>query len=277
VGSLALHALVVGTLVLWSWLLWNKFNNWKPSLPITPVHLQGDGGGQPHGGGNAPGIGNVEAADQDRPSRQAAAAPAPLQLPDLPKPEARKTESRFERTIVRPQAMGAFDRLAEQAGRTFPPRDPDGRQRGPAKAGSGSPGGQEPGPGADGPRGKLLTERDKRMLRWSMRFSTQNGADYLSQLKGLGANLAIPVNDGPNPRYRIVRDLSARPARLLDEDLSTANRISWKDVKPDSVAGIMEALGLQGMRPSHIHCPHAGDARAEALRDGAEIQGPEGG
>src|SRR5262249_1601210 len=34
VGSLALHALVVGTLVLWSWLLWNKFNNWKPSLPV---------------------------------------------------------------------------------------------------------------------------------------------------------------------------------------------------------------------------------------------------
>jgi hypothetical protein len=97
-----------------------------------------------------------------------------------------------------------------------------------------------------------LTKRQERMLRWSMKFNTQNGADYVSQLKGLGAILAIPTTDGPNPHYKIIRDLDQRPPKLLDEDLSKIQRIYWVDDKLNSVAGVMEALGLQGMRPSHF-------------------------
>jgi hypothetical protein len=85
-----------------------------------------------------------------------------------------------------------------------------------------------------------------------MRFSTQNGADYVSQLKGLGAILAIPVTEGPSPQYKIIRNLDQRPPKLLDEDLSKIQRIYWVDDKQQSVAGVLDALGLQGMHPSHF-------------------------
>src|SRR5262249_51829209 len=88
--------------------------------------------------------------------------------------------------------------------------------------------------------------------RWSMRFNTQNGADYVKQLKDLGAILAIPTTEGPNPHYKIIRDFDQRPPKLLDEDLSKIQRIYWVDSKATSVAGVMEVLGLEGMPPSHF-------------------------
>jgi hypothetical protein len=148
--------------------------------------------------------------------------------------------------------MNPFDRLDKGVRDAFPLRDAAGRQGSPDRGGSGPPGGQGVGPGSGGTRGKILTEHDRRMLRWSIRFNTQNGADYLRQLKGLGAILAVPFSDGPKPQYKVIRDLDQRPPRLLDEDLSRINRIYWNDDKPASVAGVMEALGLQVMHPSHF-------------------------
>jgi hypothetical protein len=152
--------------------------------------------------------------------------------------------------------MDAFVRLDEKARTTFRPRDSDGVQPGKGQGGTGSGGGSGEGRGTGegsgtGPGKAKLTKREERMLRWSMRFSTQNGADYLKQLKGLGAILAIPVSDGPNPQYEIIRDLDRRPPKLIKEDLSKIQRIYWVDDKPPSVAGVMEALGLQ-MHPSHF-------------------------
>jgi hypothetical protein len=90
------------------------------------------------------------------------------------------------------------------------------------------------------------------MLRWSMLFNTNNAGDYLAQLRGLGAILAIPVKEGPEGReYRLVRDLSARPAKLLEEDLSKIQRIYWVDEKPQSVNDVMASLGVD-VRPSHF-------------------------
>jgi hypothetical protein len=94
------------------------------------------------------------------------------------------------------------------------------------------------------------------MLRWSMVFNTRTGEDYVRQLRGLGAVLAVPVKEsplpkGPPPEYKLVRDLSRLPAQLLDEDLSQINRISWEDKDPRSVQEVMSALGLR-LRPSHF-------------------------
>jgi hypothetical protein len=268
VGSLALHALVVGTLVLWSWLLWNKFNNWKPSLPVDAVQLErGGGGGKQQGVGNAPGIGQgpKEAVQDNEPAQQRLPDATPTELPQLPTAEVKKVETQFEPATAqrfisknRTQAMDAFVRLDDKARKTFTPRDPDGVQPGKGEGGPGSGGGRGESRGTGegsgtGPGKAKLTKREERMLRWSMRFNTQNGADYLSQLKGLGAILAIPVNDGPNPQYEIIRneDLAKRPPTLRKEDLSKIQRIYWVDDKPPSVAGVMDALGLQ-MRPSHF-------------------------
>jgi hypothetical protein len=264
VGSLALHMLVVGTLILWSWLLWNKFNNWKPDLPVDAVRL-GGGGGNPLGVGDAPGAGQGprEAVEANETTLPKPADSTPSTLPPLSAAEAKKVESQFENpqrfiSTNRTKAMDAFVRLDDKARTSFRPRDPDGVQPGKGQGGTGSGGGlgegRGPGEGsAAGPGKARLTKREERMLRWSMRFNTQNGADYVSQLKGLGAILAIPAGDGPNPRYQIIRneDLDRRPPQLRDDDVTKIQRIYWVDDKPPSVAGVMDALGLR-MHPSHF-------------------------
>jgi len=88
------------------------------------------------------------------------------------------------------------------------------------------------------------------MLRWNMKFTANSGAEYVAQLKSLGAILAVPVKEGNNPEYKIIRDLKS-PAKLLDEDLSKINRIYWIDDKPNSVRDVMAALGIN-MRPSRF-------------------------
>jgi hypothetical protein len=78
------------------------------------------------------------------------------------------------------------------------------------------------------------------MLRWQVRFATDNAPEYLAQLRGLGAILAIPVGKG----WKVVRDLRP-PAKLLNEDISKLKRIYWIDSNPRSVADLLAALGVR--------------------------------
>jgi hypothetical protein len=93
---------------------------------------------------------------------------------------------------------------------------------------------------------KRLSVQQKRVLRWSMTFGTQNGEDYLRQLKdlkpGSGAILAIPKGNG---QYEVIRDLSKRPAAGKVEDLTKIRNIFWVDDKPESVANLARALGIK--------------------------------
>src|SRR5207248_2356148 len=90
------------------------------------------------------------------------------------------------------------------------------------------------------------------MLRWHMRFTASTGNEYVAQLADLGAILAFPVSEGGGEtEYRLVRDLKARPAQLLKEDLSQIQRIYWIDDKPRSVQDVTAALGLK-IRPSRF-------------------------
>jgi hypothetical protein len=82
------------------------------------------------------------------------------------------------------------------------------------------------------------------MLRWHMRFTANSGLEYVKQLRELGAILAFPMADGPNPEYQLVRDLRP-PAKLVREDLSNIQRIYWIDDKPQSVRDVVQALGLR--------------------------------
>jgi hypothetical protein len=97
-----------------------------------------------------------------------------------------------------------------------------------------------------------VTKQQERMLRWTMSFNTRTGEDYVRQLRGLGAILAVPVHkEGQQPDYRLVRDLSRRPAKLLDEDLSKIRSIYWIDDKPRSVQEVMNVLQLK-LQPPHF-------------------------
>ena len=135
-------------------------------------------------------------------------------------------------------------------------RLPDGKKPGLGKGGTGSGGGSGDGQGTGTGNGRgegtgKLTQREKRMLRWTMAFNTNSALNYLSQLKGLGAILAIPVReDAAGREYRIVRNLTA-PAKLLQEDIGEIQRIFWIDDNPQSVQDMMAVLRVP-LRPSHF-------------------------
>ena len=46
--------------------------------------------------------------------------------------------------------------------------------------------------------------------------------------------------------------IRARPARLIDKDLSSLKKIYWIDDNPESVRGVMAALGLRHLQPSRF-------------------------
>ncbi len=262
--SVALHLLVFGFALMMAWLAYSVFNHTSRSLPVEAVRLDlGGGGGNPHGVGDGPGVGKApeetgtaEAAPTHRDPTET------VKRPDLKvEPGARKP-FQFDDSAVRyihrseTASSQALQKLAQANIRI---QLPDGKAPGHGRGGTGEGGGSGDGKGTgtgDG-RGEghgKLTQREKRMLRWSMLFNTSNGRDYLSQLQGLGAILAVPVREDANGRdYRLIRDLSARPAKLLEEDIGKIQRIYWIDDKPQSVGDVMTILGVHlPTPPSHF-------------------------
>jgi hypothetical protein len=267
-GSLTLHLLILGILLL-AYVLGSVlglFSHASRSLPVEAVRLDlGGGGGNPHGQGDGPnnGAAPVEVGDQtqegventppddiEHPKKDIKVEPGPRM-----KPQFDDMATRFLQDTDTPHAK-AFQRLSDVASKI---RVPDGKPSGYGKGGKGDGGGSGDGKGTgtgkgEGPGQGTLTQREKRMLRWSMLFNTRSGPDYVAQLRGLGAILAIPVHeDGKGRDYKIVRNLSAQPAPLLDEDISQIQRIYWIDDKPQSVRDVLAVLGLQLPRlPSHF-------------------------
>ena len=263
-GSFTLHALVAGVLLLLAVYVASAFLPPTRSLPVEPVRLAlpGGGGGKASGVGDGKGVGHGEdtgpaGSDEERLPGQDDNAP---RLPPLNKVEVAKVNDKFDPRSARyiqdakSDTARAYARLED----TIRKKLSDGLRAGKGKGGTGSGGGKDKGKGAGEGAGQgdgkaTLTQREKRMLRWHMRFSANTGAEYLRQLRGLGAILAIPMNEGDNPDYRIVRDLRP-PAKLLKEDLSNIKRIYWIDDKPNSIRDIMQALGGEaaGLRPSRF-------------------------
>jgi hypothetical protein len=102
------------------------------------------------------------------------------------------------------------------------------------------------GPGDGGNNGKggtgTLSQSQKRVMRWTMLFDTQSGADYVRQLDALGAIIGVPM---PNEQYKIIRNLKQKPAQGQVEDLTKINRIFWVDNNPESVQSLANGLGLK--------------------------------
>jgi hypothetical protein len=237
-GSLTLHALIFGSLLLWFLYILPTFAGAKNNIQIQVVRLGKPGGGEgkPAGAVEGPGVGaGREAAEVKGPAEHVPQTVPPL--PPTPEPPPRPDIDL--NGPVRPLHLDSLKRLAKEAAKSRVP--------GPAK-GPGGPGGGGPGPG---PPGGDLSPRVKKMHRWVLRFDTSSGADYVAQLRGLGAILAVPTQEvSGDPRYRLIRDL--RPgAKLLDEDLSKINLMWWRDEKPESVREVMNYLGLR-MNPSHF-------------------------
>ena len=249
-ASAALHGLVLGLIVFLSLASYFGFTKPPRSLPMEAVTFQEAGGGGPKDGtGDAPGdhAPLKEGVDGDKPSPSD--KPADVDRPQLPDAVAKRVDQEFTPEAARqikegPGSMAAFAGLDKDL------RDKlrDGISPSPGKDGPGKDGGKDAGKdkgegtGTGTGTGKMLNEREKRMLRWSMNFKTRDGNDYLQQLEGLGAILAIPV--GGNG-YQVV-DLTKRPLHMEDRDLSTIQRIWWIDENSASVKSLMRAMGLPG-------------------------------
>lgn len=255
-GSFALHALAVGGLLLAGLYLASLFDTPARSLPVEPVRLviEGGGGGSKTGVGTGPGIGHGS-EDVGQP-KDGAREPSIPGLDDVPRPVLNQVEKQVVQEKFDPLSARYIEDSKSEMARAFAQLDDgvrrklaDGLRPGKGEGGPGSGGGKGSGVGTGegpgrGPGKATLSKRERRMLRWHMGFSGTNGMEYLAQLRGLGAILAIPVSEDPEPVYKIVRDL--RPgARLLDEDLSRIQRIYWIDNDPRSVRDILAVLGVQ--------------------------------
>lgn len=248
ISSVMLHILVIGLAFLFAYYV--VFDKPAHKVPVEAVRLVGGGGGNKHGSGSGPGgertaPNPVEAGPSD-PTPSDPTPPTKFEIPDLKKAVGASVAKQFNDNAFRvlresTTDMNKFRALTDTMAKIGPIHEP-GKGGGGSGSGGGTGDGRGTGTGdGQGPGGGgNLTEREKEMIRWTMHFETADPADYLRQLDGMGAILAIPV-DG---EYKIVRDLKHRPAKLLDEDVAKIQRIYWVDEQQRSVDGIMRVLGI---------------------------------
>jgi hypothetical protein len=252
VTSIALHVLVVVLILLCIWVGWKL--GWMDdnrSVPVDAVVLEdaGGGGGKTGGVGSGPGDGDPpppeEATNQEKPDPKQPVfnvpdfSGDPLELPKL-------TTDKGERVVPMPGNNSAFAALEKL--------DKEVRKKlfvaaGEGKGGKGSGGGQDSGKdtgtgaGTGSGTGKI-SRTQQRMLRWTMIFNTDDGNDYARQLNALGAIVAFQ-DSGNQDQYRVVRNLTAKPASAEVEDITQIKRIFWVDDKPRSVSSLALALGIK--------------------------------
>jgi hypothetical protein len=246
-SSLFLHALVILLLIGAVWVGW-KFSH-QSQLDFGVVKIPGGGGGDPNGDGPAPGIG---AGHEDflgiTPDQQALPDNGSLKDTQVKGP----ATSTFDNDPAARRTINAGDENIEALARLkklLHAKMPDGVTPGKGEGGPGSGGGKDSGNGprngsgtGNGDGKSVPTPREKRMLRWVMVLETQNAADYVKQLHGLGAIVAIP---NKRDDYDVVEDLTARPAKLVTQDVAKLDRIYWADKNPTSVRGLLNELRIQ--------------------------------
>jgi hypothetical protein len=248
VGSFALHFIIASVLLLGGYLGWLSFGR-KPTRPQYDVVSTVRGGGEARlGTPDGTKTHGEEVANQsgfDDETRPAAQL-TPPGLPDPPsEPQQPAAEPLKPRTVVTGNVAGTMQNLQaaqDNVGRLrrAPAGSPDGTKTGKDKFGNGG-----------GPAGSIAADPVPRGQRWDLHFNTLDSKDYLRQLQGLGAVLVIPTT-GPNgSAYKVVRDLSRRPVRLLDEDVAAIPGICWKDYESRAVAGVARELGLP-FEPDHF-------------------------
>ncbi len=257
------------------------FSHASRTLPVEAVRLElGGGGGNPHGRGDGPGVG--KAPEEAGSTEEAPDNPSPtdtVKRPDLKIEPGARTPLKFDDDATRyiqqtdSDSARAFEKLKDVTAKM---RVPDDKTAGHGRGGTGSGGGSGDGVGTGTGNGRgegagKLTQREKRMLRWSMLFNTNSGPDYVSQLQGLGAILAVPVREDASGReYRLIRDLSGRPAKLLDEDITKIHAHLLDRRQAAVGAGCHGRAGRPGAAESFRRF-HAGGIGSQALETGNRL------
>jgi len=230
-ASVVIHGLVLAVLLLGvvGWLQSTK-------QPDSTVELEPVGGdGQPSGGGDPRGVGNVpnELGRND----VAENLTDKIHVPATPETDPAVKGPAAISLPADPDGLSRSRPTAKQSANTqvglsdsIPGISPRGHK--------GDGAGFDQGPGPGGRR----TFRDERAARWEMFFRTETHADYLRQLRGVGAYIGIPDVNG---RLMIVKNLNERPAKWQYESVRELDRVYWHDSRPESARGIAELFGMQ--------------------------------
>ena len=262
VTSFTLHFLVIAFLalaVVFAPRLGCLMSKENP-LPLDAVQLNSGGGGDPRGTG--PGRGDTpegrQQEDITKPAETPDLKPETLSKINVPTKDFDPVTLPNMKDTDGAQAIAASSRAIQQLSSL----SQDARSKifnglkGKGDVGPGSGGGKDKGadkgkgPGAgEGTAGKL-SQRQARVLRWTMVFDTLNGADYAKQLQALGAILAVP-SPKDSHQYLLIEDLSRRPVEGKVKDLAEIQRIYWIDDRPESVGPLANALGLRPV-PHHV-------------------------
>ncbi len=263
VTSTVLHILAIGLLLLIMWI--NsilKVDEETRSLSVDPVKLDlsGGGGGSPGGNGGGPGgNGGKGSTDGDTETggseKQIGPTPPQVETISPAKQEGMRKEFADDETIAHylakegggTRAFNTFTDLADDVRNTLRKTINPGAG-GKGRGGSGQDGGRDTGKdkGDGGGKGEgkdKLSPREIRILRWGMTFNTTDGRDYLAQLTGLGAMVAIPVQ-GASDRFLLIRDLR-NPNAAKVEDVTKLDRIYWVDNTPASVSALLSVVPHQ--------------------------------
>src|SRR5262245_17484826 len=86
-------------------------------------------------------------------------------------------------------------------------------------------------------------ELTSRPVRWTLIFDTKDGNAYAEQLRSLGAILGVPGKD--TEPYRLISDLSKRPAVVVGPGGKMEQQFTWVDADEESVARLAKALQLE--------------------------------
>ena len=253
ITSVALHILGVALLLVVGWVLIKLGlgdENKPPDVRAVIVEDPGGGGSKTGVAGSKGSGGTPLPAEDIGPPTEAKPQESvdikdvdvgnvdPIKLPEVKDDQGRQIIQRSSEAIKR---LSSID--ADARSKLFGSVGDKGQ--GGSGTGGGYGSGTGSGHGSGTGSGKNLSQRQKRLLRWSMTFNTQNGDDYLNQLRdikpGGGAILAIPKGGG---KFEVIRNLAQRPPQGQIEDIGGIKRISWVDDKPESVAGLARALGI---------------------------------
>jgi hypothetical protein len=272
VGSIVLHILSIGALVVIAYIITRTRSDEQiapPTLDVVAVpglpKIAG-GGGEPGGREDAPGgasttggkeIVKSDEPPQTRPGNVPQEKGETLKMVELQPLDVKVTEGGTRQIVgINEKVIGDLNTVVEQARKKIAD---DMARAARGKSGPGKGGGEGSGDGVgvgskSGPgiQSGQATIRQRRQARWKMFFSTAGGADYLQQLRALGAYMGVPQVKGDNQiDYLLIKDIK-RPAKLLREDVSKLNRIFWFDHEPRSVLGMAQALGLAKPPPFFV-------------------------
>lgn len=258
-GSLLLHLLIFGVAGLMAWLGVALFSNSSVKLPVEAVRVAG-GGGDRNGQADGTGISQPRESGDTRKEAQADVAPPPEEAsptlnvdpePQIKPPQFESNSGRKIQDIT--AASKSFKRLQEGASRI---QSPGSSPASKGQGGSGKGGGKGSGTGTgvgsgsgEGPPANL-SQRQKKQRRWVMGFDTRGSEDYVAQLQGLDAILAIPVAEsGGDFDYKFFRNLTPGSGRSRTEDAQKVLKeveglIRWIDDNPRNVEGVLAVLGL---------------------------------